>query len=162
MRHKLSLSRSTAFLVSLARGTARFDRMSASVACLLALSACGPKFGDGCKTSTDCSVRNDRICDRAQPGGYCTISNCKPGDCGDDGVCVRFRPDEPRLSVTYCMAKCDNTRDCDRDAYVCRSAEQLKQELEMSNEAGEAADEGENFAEVLDGSGKAKFCIGKE
>jgi hypothetical protein len=127
-------------------------RIGGSVVCLWVLSACGPKFGDGCKTSTDCSVRNDRICDRSQPGGYCTIANCKPGDCGDDGVCVRFRPDEPRLSVSYCMAKCDNTGDCDRDAYVCRSAARLD----------DAADEGEAFAEVLDGSGKAKFCIGKE
>lgn len=122
------------------------------LACLLAgAAACAPKLGDGCKTSTDCSVRGDRICDKAQPGGYCTIANCKPGDCGDEGVCVKFRPSEPRLSSTYCMAKCDSTSDCDRDRYVCQSANQL-------NEASEDGD----IAETLDGSGNAKFCTVKE
>lgn len=131
-------------------------------ACVLALAsaACAPKLGDGCKQGIDCDVRNQRVCDRAQPGGYCTILNCKPGDCGDDGLCVRFRPDVPRLSVTYCMLKCDSTRDCDRDEYVCRSAEQV------NNEAKEALgltpdDEGERLAEVLDGNGTRKFCIAK-
>jgi hypothetical protein len=132
MRHKLSLTLSAVFT-------------------LLSLGACGPKFGDGCKNSTDCSVRNDRICDRSQPGGYCTVANCKPGDCGDDGVCVRFRPAEPRLSTSYCMAKCDSTSDCDRDAYACRSAAALN---------GDMA--GEDFAEVLDGSGRSKFCVARE
>jgi hypothetical protein len=143
MRHKLSLS------------------LSASVAggLLLTLAACGPKFGEGCKNSTDCSVRNDRICDRSQPGGYCTIANCKPGDCGDDGVCVRFRPSEPRLSTSYCMAKCSSTSHCSRDAYVCRSAAQLNNGTDDEEE--NSTEPGELFAEVLDGSGKAKFCIGK-
>lgn len=132
MRHKLSLTLSAVFA-------------------LCSLGACGPKFGDGCKNSTDCSVRNDRICDRSQPGGYCTIANCKPGDCGDDGVCVRFRPAEPRLSTSYCMAKCGSTSDCDRDAYVCKSAASLNEDMP-----------GEDFAEVLDGSGRSKFCVARE
>jgi hypothetical protein len=127
------------------------------LAALLALSACGPKFGDGCKNSTDCSVQNTRICDRSQPGGYCTIANCKPGDCGDDGVCVRFRPAEPRLSTSYCMGKCDTTSDCDRDAYYCKSAQQLTDDMNI----GVDDDEKEPFAEVLDGSGKAKFCVAR-
>lgn len=114
---------------------------------LLFTAACAPRLGDSCKTSTDCSVRGDRICDRAQPGGYCTIANCRPGDCGDEGVCVRFRPDDPRLSTTYCMAKCSSSSDCDRGSYVCRSADQLN----TNSEDG-------NIAEVLEGSGRAKFC----
>jgi hypothetical protein len=119
---------------------------------LLALtSGCAPKLGDGCKTSTDCSIRGDRICDRAQPGGYCTIAACTKGSCGDEGVCVRFRPNEDRLSTNYCMAKCDSTGDCDRDNYVCRSADDLN----------EQSAEGE-FARVLDGSGNQKFCTAKE
>lgn len=113
--------------------------------------ACSPKLGDGCKQGIDCSVRGDRVCDRAQPGGYCTIPNCKPGDCGDEGVCVRFQPEQPRLSSTYCMAKCGNTGDCDRDAYVCRSAEKINAE----------SLEGD-LAEVLDGDGTQKFCTVKE
>ena len=116
----------------------------------LCASACAPRLGDGCDTSTDCSATGSRICDTAQPGGYCTIANCKPGDCGDEGVCVRFRPSEPRLSVSYCMAKCKRG-DCERDAYVCRSANQVNEETT-----------GDDLVEVLDGSGGAKFCIVKE
>ena len=129
----------------------------------LALGACAPKLGDGCKQGIDCDVRNQRICDRAQPGGYCTIPNCKPGDCGDDGVCVRFRTDEPRLSVTYCMLKCSDGSDCDRDAYVCRSAQRLNDDFQK--EHCPTGEEGalctRQVAEVLDGSGGAKFCISK-
>lgn len=117
----------------------------------LCAAACAPRLGDGCKTTTDCSVQGTRICDRAQPGGYCTIANCKRGDCGDEGVCVRWRPSEPRLSASYCMAKCSSTSDCDRDAYVCRNAEQIKDE-----------NGGVELAEVLDGSGGAKFCTVKQ
>jgi hypothetical protein len=126
----------------------------------LASTGCAPKLGDGCKQGIDCDVRNQRICDRTQPGGYCTIPNCKPGDCGDEGVCVRFRPDEPRLSVTYCMAECSSTSDCDRDAYVCRSAESLNtnQSGNTDNEGGEST---ARVAEVLDGKGTAKFCTAK-
>lgn len=115
----------------------------------LCASACAPRLGDGCETSTDCSATGSRICDTAQPGGYCTIANCKPGDCGDEGVCVRFRPAVPRLSTSYCMAKCKNTRDCDRDAYTCSTAAKVN-------------DETADLVEVLDGSGGAKFCIVKE
>jgi hypothetical protein len=123
---------------------------------LLALvsSACAPKLGDGCKQGIDCDVRNQRICDRSQPGGYCTIANCKPGDCGDEGVCVRFRPDEPRLSTTFCMAKCDNTADCDRDAYVCRNAESVNLKHDPTGDTA--------LVEVLDGRGGAKFCTTKD
>jgi hypothetical protein len=64
---------------------------------------------------------------------------------------VKWRPNEPRLSTTYCMAKCDNTKDCDRDNFVCRSASQI-------NDASEDGD----IAETLDGSGSAKFCTVKE
>jgi hypothetical protein len=117
----------------------------------LCATACAPRLGDGCKTSTDCSATGTRICDTAQPGGYCTIANCKPGECGEEGVCVRFRPNEPRLASTYCMAKCSNNGDCDRDAYVCRSAATVNEE----------SPEGV-IAEVLDGSGGAKFCTVKE
>lgn len=117
----------------------------------LCVTACQPRLGDGCKTSTDCSVQGTRICDRAQPGGYCTIANCKRGDCGDEGICVRFRPNEPRLSTSYCMAKCSTTSDCGRDQYVCRTAPGINED----------SLEGD-LAEVLDGSGGAKFCTVKE
>jgi hypothetical protein len=154
MRHKLS------FYLFLDGASAL--RLGAGLGSLLAVSACGPKFGDGCKNSTDCSVTNARICDRAQPGGYCTIANCKPGDCGDDGICVRFNANEPRLSVSYCMGKCDNTKDCDRDEYVCRNANQLNRGTIEDAVEDDAPILGEAFVEVLEGSGKAKFCVVKE
>lgn len=153
MRHKPSF----ASLISLALCT---------LGAALSSGGCAPKLGDGCKQAVDCDVRGTRICDRTQPGGYCTISGCKPGDCGDEGVCVRFRPDEPRLSVTFCMAKCSSTSDCDRDAYVCRSAAAVNAEQTDSTDGLDDDDEQNQsmlrVAEVLDGSGKAKFCTAKE
>jgi hypothetical protein len=156
MRHKLS---------TFWAGTRLFALLAVGTSLLaVGLGACAPKLGDGCHQGIDCDVRNQRICDRAQPGGYCTIPNCKPGDCGDDGTCVRFRPDEPRLSVTYCMLKCSSGRDCDRDAYVCRGAQQLKDDLRKENNCtddDERAVCAAQAAEVLDGSGNGKFCISK-
>ncbi|HEX6244989.1 MAG TPA: hypothetical protein VFZ61_28910, partial [Polyangiales bacterium] len=132
----------------------------------LSFAACAPRLGDGCKQGIDCDVRNQRVCDRSQPGGYCTIPNCKPGDCGDDGVCVRFRPDQPRLSVNYCMLKCNSTSDCDRDAYYCRSADAINALLSPDAGAEDETDDqiigGNRVAEVLDGDGTRKFCIAKQ
>ncbi len=122
---------------------------------IFAAAACAPRLGDGCDTNVDCSVSGDRDCDTTQPGGYCTIANCTAGSCGDEGRCVRFRPDEPRLSADWCMAKCSDTGDCDRDAYVCRSAKQLNDE---------AQEKGERYriAEVLERRKSGKFCVAKD
>ena len=58
---------------------------------LSALSlGCAPGIGDECETSVDCSQGGERLCDITQPGGYCTIFNCEPGDCPDDSVCIVF------------------------------------------------------------------------
>lgn len=124
---------------------------------LAALGACAPKFGDGCHSATDCSANGDRMCDRSQPGGYCTIMNCEPDGCSDEGTCVRFRPDEARLSSSWCMLKCKNTGDCDRDQYVCRSAAQLNN---AESDAGTST--GKRLAEVLDSDSDHKFCVVKE
>ena len=112
-------------------------------AAALALTACAPKFGDSCERSTDCSANGDRACDLAQPGGYCTVQNCEPGGCGDDGYCVRFRPQEPRLSTDWCMARCNRNSDCDRKGYVC-----------VGEEAGKT--------EILERSREGKFCVVQE
>lgn len=118
--------------------------------------ACAPTLGDGCTTNVDCSVNGDRFCDRAQPGGYCTIANCEPGSCGEEGICVRFKPDEPRLSSTWCMAKCDQTGDCDRDRYVCRNSA----ELNNPENPDEPPPEGTpRVAEVLEGKANRSFCV---
>jgi hypothetical protein len=85
------------------------------------LAACGHEIGDGCATSLDCSAQNSRLCDRTQPGGYCTISPCERGTCPSESTCVEFRPTEERLAVTYCMRECANDGDC-RDEYRCTTA----------------------------------------
>jgi hypothetical protein len=118
-------------------------------ALLLSAAACAPKLGDECSRAVDCSANGDRVCDEAQPGGYCTISNCEPGTCGDEGLCVRFRPNEPRLSSQWCMAKCGSS--CDRDEYACVSTSEL-----------DKPDWGKLKADVLDpGRENGKFCVAK-
>jgi hypothetical protein len=134
------------------------------VAALSFVGACAPQFGDGCASTSECSVTGDRFCDKSQPGGYCTQSNCEPKSCGDDGVCVRFKPEQPRLSSSWCMSKCDNTGDC-RDAYVCRSANQLG-EVDPSAPAAEDGEPNQEDlqarAEVLDSNKNQKFCVVRE
>jgi hypothetical protein len=109
---------------------------------------CAPKLGDSCKTSTDCSVQGDRQCDISQPSGYCTIMGCVAGTCAGEGFCVRFEPDEIRLSSSWCMAKCQRGSSC-RDGYRCVSVDELNDERQ----------DGERVAEMLDNKGSARFCV---
>lgn len=133
-----------------------FGRAAISFVLLSLCTACAPRLGDGCENNVDCSVTGGRQCDTSQPGGYCTIANCTSATCGDEGVCVRFRPDEPRLSADWCMASCEDTGDCGRDAYVCKSAAQLNPTDAEGNPTGK------RIAEVLGGKGGGKFCVAKE
>lgn len=99
-------------------------------ATLLGLTAiavgCKPKIGDACSSSSDCSAQADRLCDTTQPGGYCTLFNCEPGNCPEDeSVCVAFSDTicddplrTPRFQRTFCMAPCDDDGDC-RSEYRC-------------------------------------------
>ncbi len=83
-------------------------------------AGCAPVIGDDCGDSVDCSVNGDRICDIAQPAGYCTIQSCEPDTCPDDAVCVRFRPEPSRLAQAWCMKVCEKTDDCRKDdGYLC-------------------------------------------
>ena len=157
MRHKLSLGLAFCSLV-------RARALGAATALLLlCLTACAPALGDSCERNTECSVNGDRTCDRSQPGGYCTIPNCAANTCPDDGVCVRFQPDEPRLARSWCMAECKNTRDCDRDRYVCRTATQINNEFaeQYETDAGTSqfSSDVPNIAEVLDSNTSRKFCV---
>ena len=77
----------------------------------LAAVGCSPEIGDDCGTALDCSAQGSRLCDRTQPGGYCTIAGCERGTCPDEAVCVKFRPNLERLAVTYCMYKCSDHSD---------------------------------------------------
>jgi hypothetical protein len=95
---------------------------------VLSLAGCTPSIGDSCVLSTDCSIRGDRLCDTAQPGGYCTIFNCNTNTCPDNSACILFHSNvqgcpyddrEPsRTGRTFCMAQCRSNSDC-RDGYVC-------------------------------------------
>jgi hypothetical protein len=58
----------------------------------LAVPGCGDEIGDSCSISSDCAREGNRLCDRNQPGGYCTIAGCDHGTCPDEAVCVRFFP----------------------------------------------------------------------
>lgn len=96
------------------------------IALLAALAVgCAPQIGDGCGNSSNCSINGDRICDTAQPGGYCTIFECQPDRCPDSALCVRFNPTPARRAVTACMRRCAGDSDC-RSEYECRSVAELE------------------------------------
>ncbi|MBL6976264.1 MAG: hypothetical protein ISR64_11075 [Deltaproteobacteria bacterium] len=81
------------------------------VAAGVALTACGRQIGDDCGSNVDCG--SGRICDTSQPGGYCTVSPCRPDYCPSESICVEFTPDD-----TYCMRQCDANEECRKD-YEC-------------------------------------------
>lgn len=106
---------------------------------LVLLVGCAPNIGDECSTASDCDVQGNRICDRTQPGGYCTVSGCEQGTCPDDSVCILFRPQPQRLSASWCMAPCEDDGDC-RDNYACTRASALGGEQNVLARALEAGD----------------------
>lgn len=112
----------------------------------LAGGGCAPAIGDSCSSSVDCSVNGDRICDRAQPGGYCTVADCEMGTCPEENICVQFRPEPERLARSWCMAPCEEDGDC-REGYACRRASEILDAECM------------RMADVLDEEGdSARFC----
>jgi hypothetical protein len=106
-----------------------------SIACLA--SACASEIGDGCDYDVDCSPNMDRNCDLGQPGGYCLIIGCGPGECPSEASCVEFTTPcpsdyassdagaaacdliEPNRGRTYCMRHCNSNGDCGRKKYQC-------------------------------------------
>lgn len=92
----------------------------------LAATGCAPDIGDSCETSVNCDVNGTRICDLAQPGGYCTVEYCESNTCPAGSVCVEFEPNPARLARTWCMASCETDSDCRNDeGYGCRAATEL-------------------------------------
>jgi hypothetical protein len=93
----------------------------------LSAAGCTRGIGDSCETALNCSASATRLCDMTQPHGYCTLMGCQAGGCPGESVCVTFwqnteQPDvdRNRLSVNYCMRKCEDTSDCrDDDGYHC-------------------------------------------
>jgi len=98
-----------------------------------AATACTPSIGDKCVLSTDCSLRGERLCDSAQPDGYCTIFDCRGNLCPDEAACVLFHPNvagcsyddrtPSRSGRTFCLAQCHGNSDC-RPGYVCADPRQ--------------------------------------
>ena len=85
---------------------------------VMCAAACAPNIGDSCQTSADCSVNGSRICDLAQPGGYCTVGGCDPDTCPGSSLCVEWRGTPDRTAVTFCMDRCGGDGDCRRQ-YSC-------------------------------------------
>jgi hypothetical protein len=122
------------FLCSSAR--AALARRTALAGVALALGAlasgCTPSIGSSCTQPTDCSSQGDRVCDTAQPGGYCTVLGClgnAGAACPDNAVCVSFGAAVPgcpyddyeapaRTGLSFCMKHCQQNSDC-RDGYEC-------------------------------------------
>lgn len=53
---------------------------------------CASQIGDSCRDNVDCSPVGERICDTAQPDGYCTVQGCNATSCPDEARCVAFYP----------------------------------------------------------------------
>ena len=75
-------------------------RLLFAFALLALIPACSRRIGAPCKTSTDCSLRGDRICDLSHlvntagdvdPAGKgeCIIDGCNPTTCPREGTCVQ-------------------------------------------------------------------------
>ena len=112
----------------------------------LVLVGCGQEIGDACETALDCSSQGSRLCDRTQPHGYCTLRGCERGTCPEESVCVKFRPEQERLAVTFCMYGCEEDDDCRNDeGYQCVRADAF-------GARGEA--------EIL-GSSSQRFCVAR-
>jgi hypothetical protein len=96
------------------------------------LTGCTPQIGDSCSLSTDCASDGTRVCDTAEPGGYCTVLNCTGNNlgsvCPDNAYCINFNPNVPgcpynprvvsRASEAECRNGCGNNGDC-RAGYIC-------------------------------------------
>lgn len=94
----------------------------------MTVAGCRMNIGDGCGTSTDCSVTGERQCDLAQPGGYCTVFSCDPDTC-PQGACVEWRFVPSRTAETWCMKTCDNDGWC-RNEYWCVLPSEINQQGE--------------------------------
>lgn len=79
----------------------RLAHFAAAAALLAGLPACGKDIGDDCSSSVDCAQDGTRLCDLAQPGGYCTIDGCDQSSCPGGSLCIRFFP------VAFLTKPCD-------------------------------------------------------
>ena len=123
---------------------------------LAALAGCAPAIGDSCESSVDCSGNGDRICDTAQPRGYCTVSGCEPDTCPDGALCVEWRGTPDRTAVRFCMKKCGSDSGC-RDGYSCMGTEDPRLLEGYPDDL-----ESEPIAQIVDlreGRTEKSFCV---
>ena len=74
-------------------------------------AACSRDIGDECDYDRECPL--GAYCDLTMPGGMCTDTPCRKGECPGDSVCIEFAN-----GATFCMATCEGNGDC-RDGYEC-------------------------------------------
>lgn len=96
----------------------------ALIAHTFVLEGCQRRIGSPCRTSVDCSIRGERICDLShlvdgdgnqdpQGRGECTIDGCSPGSCPKEGICIQVYSTE-FLSVACDPEREDRTREENR------------------------------------------------
>ena len=78
---------------------------------LMVASGCAPQIGDACEVNDDCP--EGATCNLTTEDGFCTIEDCRPGDCPSESVCVEFSRHE-----AFCLRSCDEDGDC-RDEHAC-------------------------------------------
>lgn len=121
----------------------------------LALTGCKQNIGDSCSNSSDCSVTGERQCDRAQPGGYCTVFSCDPDTC-PQGACVEWRFIPSRTAETWCMKTCGQDSSC-RAQYSCVFPDRINMDGEWEADLPEE----ERVARIIDldeDKATAKIC----
>jgi hypothetical protein len=87
------------------------------------VAGCGYSIGDSCIVSTDCSADGTRICDIAEPDGYCTLQGCDYNTCPSDSECVRFFTGSFANEPCNYETENDTTDDCSLDE-LCSLADQ--------------------------------------
>ena len=143
-----------------------------SVLLLLCLAGCQPSIGDSCNNSGDCSANGARVCDLAQPGGYCTILGCDPDTCPGSSICVEWRFDPSRTAESWCMESCRTDGGC-RNAYLCARAEEIAKDGsfaqgtfdEQGNLVSGGVAEADRVARVIDldeGATERAFCVARQ
>ena len=121
-------------------------------------AACAPTIGDECETSIDCSVNGDRVCDTAQPGGYCTILACEPDTCPDDAICVEWRGEPGRTAVSYCMRVCEGGGDC-RNGQACVGPDDRKLREDYPNDSDADPKPLARIVDLNEEHKAANFCV---
>lgn len=82
--------------------------------CSLSFLSCKGNIGDECIADAQCSA--GQSCDLISSGGYCTVVDCREGECPESSICITFENND-----SYCMANCSSQDDC-RDGYYCDSS----------------------------------------